>query len=87
MPLPLEVRYTKAAAKYLEALDSPTKKRIKERVKAVAQEPDNLRLSYFLTNSTKRSSRIGKYRILMLILDDVLLVSDIASRGQVYRNA
>jgi mRNA interferase RelE/StbE len=87
MTTPLAVRYTKAAVKYLECLDAPTQKRIKEKVKQVAAEPHALRHSYFLTNSDKRSSRIGKYRILMLIIKDTLLVSDIGPRGQIYRKA
>jgi mRNA-degrading endonuclease RelE of RelBE toxin-antitoxin system len=84
--MPLPIRYTKSAAKYLEALDVPTKRRIKEKIADVASDPDNIRHSYFLTNSAKRSSRVGKYRILMLILDEAVLVSDIDSRGQIYRN-
>lgn len=86
MNLPLAIRYTKSAAKYLEALDATTKARIKKKIAEVAAEPDDLRHSYFLTNSEKRSSRVGKYRILMLIIDGTLLISDIDSRGQVYRN-
>jgi mRNA interferase RelE/StbE len=87
MTLPLPIRYTKAAAKYLEALDAPTKQRIKQKIAEVADVPDDPRRSYQLTNSDKRSSRVGKYRILMLIIEDNLLVSDIDSRGQIYKNA
>jgi mRNA-degrading endonuclease RelE of RelBE toxin-antitoxin system len=87
MTLPLPIGYTKSAAKYLEALDAPTKRRIKEKIAEVASNPEDPRCSYPLTNSDKRSSRVGSYRILMLVKEDLLLVSDIDSRGQIYRNA
>ena len=86
MPLPLSIRYTKDAAKYLEALDATTKRRIKEKISDVAGAPEDPRHSLPLTNTAKRKSRVGKYRILLLALENDLLVSDIDSRGQVYRN-
>lgn len=82
----LAVRYTKESAKYLKSLDTAVRSRILEKVAQVAADPRDPRHSYPLTNSEKRSSRVGKYRILMLVVDDTLLVSDIDSRGQVYRN-
>jgi mRNA-degrading endonuclease RelE of RelBE toxin-antitoxin system len=45
----------------------------------------DVRLSYPLTGSTKRSSRVGKYRILFEIDSDSLIVADIGPRGQIYR--
>ena len=86
MPIPLRISYTKASVKYLEALDATTKKRIKDKIGLVAIEPENVRHSFFLTNSNKRRAQVGKYRILMLVSDDDLIVSDIGSRGQIYRN-
>jgi len=88
MPLPLAIQYTKAAPKYLEALDAPTKKRMIGKIKDIAKAPEDLRLSYPLSNSAKRSTKIGKYRILMVVIgEETLLVSDIGSRGQIYDNA
>ncbi len=83
----LNVRLTKTPFKYLEALDKPTKRRILEKLQAIAENPSDSRLSYPLEASEKRSTRIGKYRILFTIQDDNLIVADINSRGQVYRNA
>jgi mRNA-degrading endonuclease RelE of RelBE toxin-antitoxin system len=83
----LNVRLTKTPARYLEALDKPTKRRIKEKLMAIAENPGDSRLSYPLEASEKRSSRVGKYRILFKIEGDDLIVADINSRGQVYRNA
>ncbi len=84
--MPLTVRLGKRSANYLESLDAPTRKRVKEKLKAIAENPTDLRLSKPLTGDNRRSARVGKYRILLLIEGDVLLVSAIGSRGQVYRD-
>lgn len=85
MKLPLEIVLTKNAAKSLDALDVPTRKRIKDKIEAVAADPLNPRNSYPLQGTDKRSARVGGYRILLLIQEPNLLVVDIESRGQVYR--
>jgi hypothetical protein len=40
-------------------LDKPTRARIIEKLKEIAKDPFNPRLSYPLVSSTKRSSRVG----------------------------
>jgi len=85
MTLPLQIVYTKNAAKSQEAMDVPTRKRIKEKIEAVAADPLNPTYSKPLQGSNKRSARVGGFRILLLIQDPNLLVVDIESRGQVYR--
>jgi mRNA interferase RelE/StbE len=75
------------AYKYLKSLDKTTAKRIVDKIKALAEEPYNIRLSKPLKASNKRSARIGDYRILFVFEKDILLVSDIGPRGKVYRNA
>ena len=85
MKLPLEIVLTKNAAKSLGALDAPTRKRVREKIEAVAADPLNPRNSYPLQGTDKRSARVGGFRILFLIQDPNLLVVDIESRGQVYR--
>jgi mRNA-degrading endonuclease RelE of RelBE toxin-antitoxin system len=84
--VPLKISITKTPLKYLQALDKTMKERIENKLKAIADNPADSRLSYPLEGSAKRSSRVGKYRILFLIEGDTLLVADIDSRGQVYRN-
>jgi mRNA-degrading endonuclease RelE of RelBE toxin-antitoxin system len=76
MNLPLEV--------ILSKLDAPTRKRIVEKLQSVAADPLDSRNSYPLQGTDKRSARVGGYRILLLICDPVLLITDIESRGQVY---
>ena len=85
MTLPLEIVLTKNAAKSLEALDAPTRRRVREKIEAVAADPLNPRNSYPLQGTDKRSARVGGYRILFLIQEPNLLVVDVESRGQVYR--
>jgi mRNA-degrading endonuclease RelE of RelBE toxin-antitoxin system len=84
---PLIVQLTSSPRKYLDKLDRTTRDRIKEKLIAVANNPEDTRLSYPLENSNKRCTRIGKYRVLFTLDANTLLVADIDSRGQVYRNA
>ena len=85
MKLPLEIVLSKSAAKTLQALDAPTRQRVKDKIEPFAADPLNPRNSYPLQGIDKRSARVGGYRILLLIQDPNLLVVDIESRGQVYR--
>jgi mRNA interferase RelE/StbE len=70
----------------LERLDKPTKNRIHEKLRAIADAPTDLRLSYPLVGVAKRSTRIGRYRVLFEIDGERLIVSDIGPRGQIYRH-
>jgi len=85
----LEVSFTRQAASYFKNLDAPTKRRVREKVSAIAEDYLDPRNSLPLENSEKRSARVGGYRILVVIKKDEnsLVVSDIASRGQIYRKA
>ena len=85
MNLPLEIVLAKSAAKSIESLDGPTRRRVQEKIEAVAADPLNPRNSYPLQATEKRSARVGGYRILLLIKDPILLVVDVEPRGQVYR--
>ncbi len=51
----------------------------------IAADYLNPRLSLPLPSSEQRRARVGGYRILLLISNGVLLVTDIASRGQIYK--
>jgi mRNA-degrading endonuclease RelE of RelBE toxin-antitoxin system len=86
MTLPLVIVLSKSAAKSLNLFDAPTRKRIGEKLEAVAAEPLNPRHSYPLQGTNKRSARVGGYRILFLIQEpNTLAVDVIEPRGQVYR--
>lgn len=81
----LQIRILATALKYFENLDKPTKKRIQDKLDAIAASPYAPRLSKPLTNSRLRTARVGDYRIIFEIDDRFLLVSDIGPRGQIYR--
>jgi mRNA-degrading endonuclease RelE of RelBE toxin-antitoxin system len=85
--LALRIQFESTAAKYVGNLDSSTQKRVREKLELIRPDPFNLRLSKPLVNSNKRSARVGMYRLLFVVEGGILLVTDVASRGQVYRNA
>lgn len=82
---PLQIKLERDAAKYLEDLDQTTKKRIKDKLQELSLDPFNIRTSKPLKQSTKRCARVGSYRILFAVEEDVLLVAAIGPRGQIYR--
>lgn len=81
----LTVKLSNSAAKYLAKLDKSTRRRITTRLNELANAPLDLRLSYPLKGASKRSSRVGDYRILFEIDQEILVVADIGPRGQIYR--
>lgn len=81
----LEVKLTATASKYFESLDKSTKKRIQEKLNAIAASPSDPRLSKPLVNASQRTARVGDYRILFEIEDPLLIVSNIGPRGRIYR--
>jgi mRNA interferase RelE/StbE len=83
--LALNIKLATTAHKYLTKLDKNTQHRIADRLKNLAETPLDFRLSYPLKGSTKRSSRVGNYRILFEIDNEDMIVADIGPRGQIYR--
>lgn len=81
----LEVKLTGSANKYFESLDRATKKRISDKLDAIAKSPSDPRLSKPLTEYSKRAARVGDYRIIFEFDEKYLYVDDIGPRGQVYR--
>lgn len=81
----LTVQLSTSAAKYLSALDKTTRRRITDKLHTLANDPLDLRCSYPLQGTTKRSSRVGNYRILFEIDNQNLIVAAIGPRGQIYR--
>ena len=80
------VKLSSDATKYLSKLDKKTRRRIAQKLKSIADDPFDLRLSYPLKETTKRSTRIGGYRVLFEVLDEEIIVAEIGPRGQIYRN-
>ena len=81
----LESQIASNALKYFSSLDKTTQRRIKDKIAELEQDPQNIRTSKPLRGTQKRAARVGSYRILFLIEGNILLVSDIGPRGQIYR--
>jgi len=79
------VKLTSDAAKYLEKLDKKIRRRIADKLKSIADDPFDLRLSYPLKGTSMRSTRIGDYRVLFEVFDSEIVVAEIGPRGQIYR--
>lgn len=75
----------KCALKYFERLDKPTQKRIRQKLNDIAGDPLNILHSKPLVGVDKRSSRVGPYRILFLITETIIVITDIDARGDVYK--
>jgi mRNA-degrading endonuclease RelE of RelBE toxin-antitoxin system len=76
--------YSRTAFHYLQRLDTKTKQRVFEAVNRLPAK-GNIRR----TNGRKIQNiyrlRVGSYRVIFLIEEEVIKVLDIAPRGEVYR--
>ncbi len=76
------------AAKNLDRLDRTTERRIRAKIRELAENPYDPRISKQLANlEGLRSSRVGRWRILYTVNETSrrLYVSAIRSRGHAYR--
>ena len=80
----IQVELSPKAAKYLSKLDTVTKNRIVKGLKKLALEPPQGDIKN-LNGKDGFRLRIGKYRILFDIVDNAMLVYEIDSRGQIYK--
>ncbi len=86
----MKIEYSKKAAKYINALDKPTKQRIKAGIEGLTAQPPqgDIKMLQGYTDGRKRL-RIGKYRIIYNYLPDggieVLYIIDVNSRGDIYK--
>ena len=86
----MEIRYSKAAVKVINAMDKPTKARIRAGILGLTQKPPEgdikLMQGY---NDGRYRLRIGKYRIIYkfsLEMElEILHIIDIGSRGDIYK--
>ncbi|MCL2050584.1 MAG: type II toxin-antitoxin system RelE/ParE family toxin [Lachnospiraceae bacterium] len=87
----MEIEYSKQAAKFISSQDRNTKQRIKKGIERLTEIPPkgDIKPLQGYTNGTNRL-RIGKYRIvyryyLNADLERILFISDIDSRGDIYK--
>ena len=86
----MEIRYSKAAAKYLESLDKPTKQRIKAGILGLTQKPPQGDIKRLQGCSDKRLRlRVGGYRVIYRYDRegnlDILQILNIDARGGIYK--
>lgn len=86
----MRIEYSKKAAKYINALDKPTKQRIKAGIEGLAEKPPkgDIKLLQGYSDGRKRL-RIGKYRIIYNYGNhgeiEILYIMNIDSRGDIYK--
>lgn len=82
----MQIEYSKKAAKYINALDRPTKQRIKAAIEGLTENPPtgDIKTLQGFTDGRKRL-RVGKYRILPNGEIVILYIINIDSRGDIYK--
>lgn len=86
----MEVRYSKAAQKAIEAMDRPTKARIRAGIEGLTQKPPqgDIKPMQGYTDGRQRL-RIGKYRVIykygVELAIEILYILDVGSRGDIYK--
>lgn len=86
----MEIRYSKAAIKAINAMDKPTKNRIRMGIEGLTHKPplgDIKTMQGY--NDGRQRLRVGKYRIIYKFgLEkelEILHIMDIGSRGDIYK--
>jgi mRNA interferase RelE/StbE len=72
------------AVKNLDKLNEPMKTRILKAIKKLESEPPQGDVKS-LTGRSGYRLRIGDYRVLFGIKDDIIIITDITPRGQAYK--
>jgi mRNA interferase RelE/StbE len=72
------------AVKHLNKLNEPIKSRILKAVIKLESEPPQGDIKS-LTGQSGYRLRVGDYRVLFGIKDDIIIITDIAPRGQSYK--
>ena len=86
----MNIQYSKAAVKAIQAMDRPTKQRIKQAIEGLLQTPPvgDIKVMQGYSEQTYRL-RVGKYRIIYKIMVDnngeLVYIIDIGSRGDIYK--
>ncbi len=86
----MRIEYSKKAAKYINALDRPTKQRIKAAIEGLTETPPvgDIKMLQGFTDGRKRL-RVGKYRIIYNYRPNgeiiILYIINIDSRGDIYK--
>lgn len=82
----MRIEYKRKAAKYIEALDRPTKQRLKAGILGLLAIPPkgDIKLLHGMNDGSLRL-RIGGYRVIYRVEGDAIVIDKIDSRGDVYK--
>jgi len=86
----VQIKYSNKAAKYINALDRPTKQRIKIGIEGLTENPPkgDIKTMQGYSDGRKRL-RIGKYRIIYNYEQDgeitILYIMNVDTRGDIYK--
>ena len=86
----MKIKYSRKAAKYINALDRPTKQRIRVAIEGLTETPPkgDIKSMQGFSDGRKRL-RVGKYRIIYNYLSDeeieILYIYNVDSRGDIYK--
>ncbi|MCM1244154.1 MAG: type II toxin-antitoxin system RelE/ParE family toxin [Roseburia sp.] len=86
----MQIEYSKKAAKYVNALDKPTKQRIKMAIEGLTEMPPkgDIKMLQGYSDGRKRL-RVGKYTIIYNYFPNgeikILYIFNVDSRGDIYK--
>lgn len=83
----MEIRYSKPAIKYIKSLDKSSKERLKKAFDKLKNEPPEGDIKPLKGERNVYRLRVGNLRVLFTIdvENNILLVSKISPRGEVYK--
>lgn len=86
----IEIRYDKAAVKYLQGLPQKLRDSIRDAIKGLTQKPPKGDIKPMQGYKDGRHRlRVGKYRVIYRYTQDgeveILIVMEIGSRGDIYK--
>jgi len=86
--LKYRIEVNRSAAKALKKILKPDRKRISEKIDSLAEKLPNSDITKMKGNNPFHKVRVGNYRIIYEIQDDVLLILivKIGHRKDIYRN-
>ena len=77
----LKIEYSKKTVKYINSVDKPTKKRLREAMEKIPL--GDIKRLQGIENGYRL--RVGDLRVLFSIEDNIVYVDNIVSRGQAYK--
>ena len=77
----MQIEYSKQAVKYINYVDKPTKKRLKEAIEKIPL--GDIKKLQGIENGYRL--RVGDLRVLFSLEDDIVYIDNILPRGQVYK--